>query len=148
MSKRYVLVPPKGVKLDLESVEQKLVITQDIPIKKMGPRLCHVSGRIYNTIDPVESAVAEGECLSRIHHPLTPRWVKRTSQLIFGPFIVLTVVQLVITLFTMSRPGSFIELIFILLVFVFTFIVLWVYWVVFVSGPKNKRCQSQFKSID
>ncbi|WP_205352629.1 hypothetical protein, partial [Vibrio cholerae] len=137
MKEKYVLVPPKGIRLDLQTAERELTIThQNIPIE-VGPEHCQIKGRIYNTVDPVESAVAEGDCLSRLHHPMTPKWVRRASQIIFAPMIILVVIKMTVSLFTMSTPNSFIELVVVALIFCIGLLILWVYWLIFVSGPQK-----------
>ncbi|WPC75927.1 hypothetical protein [Vibrio porteresiae] len=135
MKKEYVLVPPKGIRLDLNAIESELSFAQEKSTFQEGPEYCQIEGRIYNTVDPAESAIAEGDCLSRIHHPMTPSWVRRASQIIFAPVLFLTVVKMVISLFTMSLPNSFSELVIIILIFSLGLMVIWGYWVIFVSGP-------------
>ncbi|EJN6829903.1 hypothetical protein NPU43_003887 [Vibrio cidicii] len=135
MKKKYILVPPKGIKLDLNAIEPELSLTHEKTTLQEGPEYCQIEGRIYNTVDPVESAIAEGDCLSRIHHPMTPSWVRRASQIIFAPILILTVVKMVISLFTMSLPNSFSEFVIIALIFCLGLMLIWVYWVIFVSGP-------------
>ncbi|RBM53756.1 hypothetical protein DLR67_18905 [Vibrio paracholerae] len=68
---------------------------------------------------------------------MTPRWVRRASQIIFAPMIILVVIKMTVSLFTMSTPNSFIELVVVALIFCIGLLILWVYWLIFVSGPKK-----------
>lgn len=143
MKGKYVLVPPEGIQLDIASSSRELHIALENAVIEAGPTHCQIKGKIYNTVDPVESALAEGDCLSRIHHPMTPKWVVTASRIIFAPVILLTAIHIMVSQFSLSLSGSFSEFLLFSLITLVLLVLLGFYWLVFVSGPIQSNKQTE-----